>query len=210
MARRVRIFTVPRLSMRFHAIALILITLLAAVAVLADMRATALVEALAAGAVLFAVFQTWFTVLLHHGVRYDHGIVSWSEALVAYERVRRDIGDAPSVPDASPLDVVGGDDPISITLSIIAAIILAVCWAAVLAFLLWIGLNALLAAFFAIAVPVYWLFRRSLRLVAMHSRRTQGDLAASALTALRYSLAYAACLTGILWGIDALALHLRA
>lgn len=209
MARRIRIFSVPRLSMRFHATAVIAITLVTAGVVTAGLRAGALAEAAITGAAMFAVFQTWFTLLLHHGVRYDSGNVQWSAVLVAYRQARDAVGDAEAPPELPPIDVVGGDDPLSVVLSVLAAIVLAVCWAAVLAVLLWLGLNALLVAALMVAIPLYWLFRRSLRAVAVHIPRTRGDLFRSALTALRYSLPYALALTGIVWAVDALAQRLR-
>lgn len=196
MARRVRIFHVPRLSMRLHAGAAAAVTLAGAATACALLHLPAGREAALVGGGLFLLAWGYFAILLYRGIGFDAGHVSFRASALALRRVAEHASDLPT-PDFSPAG--GVDDLAGALLALIAGALAAL--AAVV--LVWLGLNLALATAAGLAALLYWLFRRSLRAVMANLRRTRGQAVAALATGAWYAAGYALVVTGALWAIDA-------
>jgi len=80
--------------------------------------------------------------------------------------------------EAGPLGCLAG-----FLLDIVVSLLITI----LLAFLFWLGANILMTAVIAIFIPLFFLFRRSLRIVAARGRRCRGDLRKSFAYALVYT-----------------------
>jgi len=72
-------------------------------------------------------------------------------------------------------------------LGVILDIVVCILLAIVLSILLWLGINLLVAGVIAIAIPLFYIFKRSLFFVMRHVDECQGNI----LAALRYGFGYA-------------------
>lgn len=68
----------------------------------------------------------------------------------------------------------------------------------VIAGVIWLGANVLIAATAAICLPLYYLFRRSIRYVVVRGRSCRGHVGPSLLWAATYTLGNVAWLYAIL------------
>ncbi|MHC4798223.1 MAG: hypothetical protein ACYTF1_16440, partial [Planctomycetota bacterium] len=78
--------------------------------------------------------------------------------------------------------------PLGIIVGIILDLILSIILIFLLAFILWLGVNLLVAAAALVFIPLFFLFRRSLRSITARSRRCRGDLGKSIIMAVYYTV----------------------
>jgi hypothetical protein len=148
--------------------------------------------------------SVYFTTLLTIGVRPDNGYIAWQDTLTRL-RGNLDAADLNDM-DLSPLsnfDLL--DDGI---FGFLIAIVLVITTAISIGILVWLGANLIMIAMVVLFIPLYFVFRRGLRMVLMHSPRCHGRLGRSILIAFGYASAYALLICSMVTMMDALIHHL--
>jgi len=126
----------------------------------------------------------YFLVLFYHGVRFDRNEVysitwkpfnfeGWADT-VGYGVDTGGIFTSAGA-EAGPLGCLVG-----LLLDILVSILLIV----LVAVLLWLGFNVLTTGIMIVMIPLYFLFRRSLRVAVVRARACHGDLKKSTIYAL--------------------------
>jgi hypothetical protein len=187
-----------KISVKANILGLIVVLLASCITTFLGLHATLLKESAISGAVIFAILQSYFTILLYFGVRPDNGYVAWGKSIEKFV-TNTDLPSA-SLPDLGSMDV--GDDLFGIIIGPIITILVTVVLAVFLTLAIWVGLNVIALLGLIIFVPMYYIFRRSLRLVLIHTRTCRGRLGTSALIAIRYAIPYSLLIGLCLWAPD--------
>jgi hypothetical protein len=146
--------------------------------------------------ILSGILWAYFSYILYRGLRFDHGKVKWRWPKISIS----DISDAVSNSGVSIPDLSDGFDVgegclgaiLGIAVSIIAIIILVV--------LIYLGVEIGIFVSLIIAIPMYWLFRYSARLVIVNSRKCENNLIKSMMVAIKFAVIYSA-LMGIIFSL---------
>jgi hypothetical protein len=148
--------------------------------------------------IISAIMLVYLTVVLFLGVRFDmkeRFAIAWPK------------GEAPSVLDAAtyfPGDTGGlftelGSEAgilgmiVGFLLDILASILLVF----LIAVVLWIGFNGILAAILAVATPLFFFYGRVLKSIVLKGRRCRGNVGLSLLHALKSTLGYTVWFYGL-------------
>ncbi len=137
--------------------------------------------------VLFAILTVYFAALLYVGVRPDNGFIRWQAAV---DRVRN-AADIESLGSAAPdLDFSFMDLSADGCLGVLMALLVSIFLGAFVVAALWIGVNVVAVSLIMLFIPIYYTFRRGLRMVLIHSAQCQGRLCRSVLIAIRHAMFY--------------------
>lgn len=184
--RRVRTFAVPKLPLSLHISGVLMIAVLASFLVGWRLQQPTWNETLIVGTVIGLLLWLYFTVILYRRVRFDHGRISWAKPKVDDEAIKELRDQVLSNLPSPQVDLGEGCVPYIIGLVVFLLVVAFLPW-----LIAWgVEIGSLLV--FAIAIPLYWMFRFSARLVIVHAARCNGDLPRSLLIGLFYAFTYAA------------------
>jgi hypothetical protein len=169
----------PKWSLKTHFWAAVLIAVLASVCVFVISEKNIWVELEITVSVLLVISFAYFLFLFYHGVRFEKNETfsftwktfrldnSWFEFLGTGgpSGLFTEIG-----AEAGPLGCVVGA-----LLDLVVSFLLII----ILAFLIWLGFNIAATGFVALLLPLYFLFRRSLRIAVARGRTCRGNLGKS-------------------------------
>jgi hypothetical protein len=130
--------------------------------------------------VALALFLFYWWVLYHAVHFYDDDQLTLSF-------IQGDVAD-PGWPDGGFGLASGADDPIGCIIAILLEVVLYLLVAFVLSFLVWIGINGLLLCVTLIAMPVFFIFRSSVRFVLRNAPACHRNLLKSAGLAAGFAL----------------------
>jgi hypothetical protein len=80
------------------------------------------------------------------------------------------------------------DDLVGFLIGIILDALIAIVLGIVIALLFWLGVNLIMGAITAVTIPLYFLFRRSIRYIVVRGRMCRGKIGKSLWYALRYTV----------------------
>jgi hypothetical protein len=127
----------------------------------------------------FFLFPFLFYVL-YHGIRFDKHAkfeLTWRGNLTDF------MGDAVSLDSSGCAEAGAEDGPLGLLLGfildIIVSLFLSLLLSLIFAVLLYVGVNLVMTAMFAFIIPLFFLFSRSLRYIAIKGRFCQGHLVKS-------------------------------
>jgi len=186
------------IAVSIHVLAVGIILALVITAVLHGVHHSLLRQWLASTVVMWAALTAYFTVLLWIGVRPDNGYVRWREKL---ESLQTRMSKAPLGDGRDVLDIFnfgGFGDVFELILGVVFGIFLSFFGV----ILFWIGVNFVVIAVMLLSLPIYFVFRRGLRLVLVESSRCHHHLGRSVFIATRYAAGYALCIGVPLWLAD--------
>lgn len=157
-----------------------------------------MVAAVVALAVFF--FYCW---VLYHGVHFHDD----DQLMITF--VQGNVVD-PGWPDGGFGLASGADDPIGCIIAILLEVVLYLLFAIVLSFLFWIGLNGLLMCVALIAMPLFYIFRSSVRFVLRNAPVCHHNLLKSAVVAAGFSFLKTCWFFAVIAGAHYLALWYKA
>jgi len=176
----------PRWSMRTTALAGLVIVLVVSVVTLLVLKKPLWIELEALTAILSIVAFMFFGHVLYRGVRFNkRERFDFSLRTVSLEDIwdaARISADVPDFSDA--FDLAEG------IWGIILGILVSILLVFLLGFVLWIGLNVALNAVIVVSIPLFYLFRRSLRQVVARGRSCRGSMPRSLLVAAWMTFLY--------------------
>ncbi len=145
--------------------------------------------------VLAAIAFLFFFLVLYRGVRFDpqQGYV------LGWVHPRRILSDAP-VGDAFGVFTEAGahEGLVGFLLGLVLDLVLSIVLVFAITLLIWLGVNALIAAVAIVFVPLYYLFRRSLRYLVVRGRSCRGKVLQSSAWAAAYTIVNFGWLYGML------------
>lgn len=183
----------PRWSAKSSFLYAICLTGLVTTLVLAIGKRSIWVELELAVGILAACFFVFLSYVLYHGVELDE-----SERFeFAWKGADSSLLD---FPDLSGLDAfdVGGDDLLGCLGGVLVGILGFILFAVLFPILLWLGLNLFVATLAAIILPMFYLYRRSLRHILRRGRRCRRRLGRAVGFAAVYTLLGSAWIYAIL------------
>ena len=126
----------------------------------------------------------YFTIILYVGVHFDsrrHVVMNWPQGQPS------DYFDALYVSNSGFFTEAGAEaGVIGIVIGFILDVVVAILLVFVISFLLWLGVNAVIALF----IPLYWFHRRSLRYLITKGRNCRGRVAASVMHGFSTAMLY--------------------
>jgi hypothetical protein len=195
-----RILSPYRISVKTHVAGLAAALLVTALVVFGGLHRSIIAESAVAAAIVGGLLWIYLAILLYLGVRPDNGYVRWSRSVKELsQNVDLPTFDDVSLPSALDL---GGDDLVSIVLGILVAVFIGALAVLAAALLVWVGLNLTAILLIVVFIPIYYVFRRSLRLVLVHSRRCRRNLPRSVGIACAYATGYALFFCAVVSGMD--------
>lgn len=174
----------PRWSIKACVFAAIVITALSTIGVMSFLKKSVWVELEIVTALISLFIFTFLCYVLYHGVRFDKN--------ERYEVQMRElkVPDTPSGVDTGGVCTEIGDcfGTAGCLIGLLIDLLLSGVLIVVLAFLFWLGLGLAEFAIAAIALPLFLLFRRSLRIVVAKGRSCRGNAQRSFFYAAIYTL----------------------
>ena len=162
--RTVRFFHIPKCSLTANIVSLIAVCLISSFIVGFRLHGTNLNETIINTVILSGILWAYFSYILYRGLRFDHGKVKWRWPKISIS----DISDAVSNSDVSIPDLPGGFDVGEGCLGAILGIAVSIIAVIVLVVLIYLGIEIGIFVSLIIAIPMYWLFRYSARLVIVN------------------------------------------
>ncbi|MFH0888096.1 MAG: hypothetical protein V1871_02680 [Planctomycetota bacterium] len=168
----------PKWSLKTHFWAAILITAVASVCILLISKKNIWIELEMIVGVLSLVSLAYFIFLFYHGIRFEKNEtfsitwkpfsfdVAWSDAFGGNTGGLFTLLGA----EAGALGCMAG-----LLLDLIVSLFLV----AIVVFILWLGLNIVTAGILILVLPLYFLFRRSLRVAVVRGKACHGNLGRS-------------------------------
>jgi hypothetical protein len=192
----IRRFQVPRYSLTANIVGVACIVAISLAVVGWKLHGTNVRETLAAVAVAFVIFWSYFSCILYRGLRFDNGVVRWRRPSLEWPDVGGQV-------DFSQLDLgsIDGEGCFGVIIGVVVSIVALVT----LVILIWLGVEIGLFLSLVIVVPVYWLFRLSARLVIVNTRTCAGNPGSSMRWAARYAFIYALVVGAVFFAINGLA-----
>jgi hypothetical protein len=132
--------------------------------------------------VSFFIFAFLFLVL-YQGVRFD------KNERYELQWVKRPEGFLDSISEMQfGTFSHSADDLAGFLIGIILDVIITIMLGIVIALLFWLGINLIVGAITAVTIPLYFLFRRSIRYIVVRGRMCRGQIGKSLWYALRYTV----------------------
>lgn len=156
-------------------------------------------ETIISASFVFLFLWICFSYILFHRFRFDNGIIKFRSPRYQKSEIMDSFSNSGiDIPDLS-IDLGHHDGCVGIILALIGSII----GIFILLFLLYIGFEIGSILFLLIAIPLYWIFRLSARLVYVNARKCNGNLGVSVVTALKYALMYSMVIGLVFYGVNA-------
>jgi hypothetical protein len=165
----------------------LVIVLISAVSVTILMHKPVWVELETLAAIVGILMTCFYTYLLYHGIQF-----SKDETLTFRKTIGEPLDLAQSGIDFGHFTAAGASEgPAGLLLGFMLDVVLCIVLSIVLSLLIWLGINLLVVGVIAIAIPLFYIFKRSVFFVMRHVEECHGNL----LAALRYGFGYAAVKT---------------
>ena len=146
-----------------------------------------------------AIMFAFLTVVLFLGVRFNKAerlTIAWPKT------APRDVFDAMSAfPDGTGglFTEMGSEaGPLGFVVGLLLDIVATIIMLFLISVILWIGINALYAIVLAVSIPLFYFYRRSIRMIVLKGRTCRHSWNRSAIHAFRSSVLYTAWFYAIL------------
>ena len=191
----------PRWSAKSSFLYALCLTGIVTALVLAIGKRSVWVELELAVGILAACFFIFLSYVLYHGIEMDE-----SERFeFAWRRADSSLLDFADFPGLDVLDA--GDDGFGCLGAVLVGILVFIVFAVLFPILLWLGLNLFIATLAAIILPMFYLYRRSLRHILRRGRRCRRRLGRAVGFAAAYTLIGSAWIYAVLFAAWTLALR---
>lgn len=192
----------PRWSAKSSFLYALCLTGIVTTLVLAIGKRSIWVELELAVGILAACFFIFLSYVLYHGVEMDES-ERFEFAWLGPDSSLLDF------PDLSDLDAsdIGGDDLLGCLGGVLVGILGFILFAILFPILLWLGINLFLATLAVFILPMFYLYRRSLRHILRRGRRCRRRLGRAVGFAAVYTLIGSAWIYAILFAAWTLALR---
>lgn len=173
----------PKWSFKTNFWAGILIAVLVSAIVLIILKKSIWIELeIILGILSFFIF-IFFYYVFYHGVRFDKSekySITWTK--IDFESCANA---SPVIETGGELALIGAESGISgFIIGLLLDIVLSLGLSFVIAVLLWLGLNIGITAILVLFLPLFYIFKRSLRYVIARSKRCHKDMIKSFFSAL--------------------------
>lgn len=194
-----RLPRIAKLSTTFHLACLAILIILSMLAVGFHLHKSIYEESITAVFFIFTFLFLYFFLILYFGLRYDTGISERELYTNAHNNFSKSFNIETAEFPNIEIPHLGGDDIVSAFFAALYFILFSILFLAALFLLAWIGLNVMLFAFISAFIPIYYIFRISLRIILIKGIRCKGKLLKSILVASKYALLYSFALGGCMF-----------
>jgi hypothetical protein len=183
----------PKWSLKTHFWATVLIAAVASACVLLISEKNIWVELEIIVGVLSLISFAYFLFLFYHGIRFEKN----ETYSITWEPFRFDESwfDTLGTVDTGGLFASAGAEagPLGCIVGLLIDLVVSLFLIVIIAFLLWLGINIVTIGIIVLLLPLYFLFRRSLRVAVARGRTCRGNLGKSV------RVAVIATITNMVW-----------
>jgi hypothetical protein len=174
----------PKWSIKTHFWATVLIVAIASACVLVISRKSIWVELEIIVGILSLISFAYFFILFHYGVRFGKN-ETYSIELKPFSLDDSWVNTLGLVDSGGFFTLAGAEAGLlGCIVGLLLDVVVSLCLILIIAFLLWLGINIITAGIMILFLPLYFLFRHSLRTVVAKGRTCRGKCGKS----LRYAL----------------------